>query len=236
LVDNLNSSELKDILRRLHILETTQPVGYTSVSEGALRIVSAEGLIVEGSESVTGTLTVSGTLTMSGTLNADGTITFTGPVTISGATGITGPLTVTGNTALNGDTTVNGPFHVKGATDITGDATVVGPFHVKGATDITGTLGIKGESTLEGDMAVTGGGKVTVGSMVLDPALSNGGAVGGLSAPVAIYLQAPTVATSGALFVGGTVSADNVSLAGVSSTTQAPNVYIDSFGSLFRVT
>lgn len=216
--DNLNDSQLRDLLRRVRILETTQPVGYTSVSEGALRIVSAEGLIVEGSESVTGTLTVSGTLTLSGTLNADGTITFTGPVTISGATDITGPLTVTGDTGLNGDTTVNGPFHVQGA------------------TDITGTLGIKGASTLEGNMSVTGGGKVTVGSMVLDPGLSNGGAVGGVSAPVAIYLQAPRVATSGPIYVSGNVSADNVSLAAVSSTTNAPNVYIDSFGKLFRVT
>lgn len=133
-LDNPMQGELRDLLRRVRQLETGSPLGNTSITRGALRVASPEGLIVEGSETVSGTLDVTGTLVLSGVLNGDGTITWTGPT------------------------------NLQGVTVITGDTTVQGPFHVDGATDINGTLAVKGATTLSNDLNVTTGGGITIDS------------------------------------------------------------------------
>lgn len=127
-------AEIRDLLRRVRQLETGSPLGNTSITRGVLRVASPEGLVVEGSEKVSGTLEVTGTLVLSGTLNGDGTITWTGPL------------------------------NLQGVTVITGDTTVQGPFHVDGATDINGTLAVKGATTLSNDLNVTTGGGITIDS------------------------------------------------------------------------
>jgi hypothetical protein len=134
-IDNLNSDELKRLVRRIEKLETGAPLGFSSISRGALRIVSEEGLIVEGSAKVTGHFLVTGLF------NADGN---------AGTLHLTGTTTIDGNTFVHGNFALDGKLDIDGDTKITGDTTVTGPLHIDGDTDITG------------DVTVDGGGKITV--------------------------------------------------------------------------
>lgn len=189
-IDNLDQSELERLVRRVEKLERAAPIGFSSITRGSLRVASPEGLIVEGSEKVTGTLDVTGTLTIEGTLNGNGTITWTGPATLSG------------------DATVAGPLHVNGATDINGDTTVKGPFHVQGSTDITGTLAVAGATTLSNDLTVGSGGKISLGGLSLESSPVGAGAInflptGGISASIdgSIIITSPDLATM--VVIGG---------------------------------
>lgn len=104
--DNLNDNPIPSILRRLRILETTAPVGFTSISRGALRVASNEGLLVQGSQKVEGWLVVTGTervtglLEVLGTLSVAGQMNVTGPLNTSGEMNVNGPLKVSGATTL----------------------------------------------------------------------------------------------------------------------------------------
>ncbi|MCC2030608.1 hypothetical protein [Microbacterium allomyrinae] len=57
---------LRDLKRRIHDLETTSPVGYTSITRGALRVASEDGLIVQGSAFITGVLRTVGRIILEG--------------------------------------------------------------------------------------------------------------------------------------------------------------------------
>ncbi|WP_193596067.1 hypothetical protein [Microbacterium sp. YJN-G] len=136
MVDNLGDlkQEIRDLMRRIRVLESASPLGWSSVTEGALEIRSPEGLIVIGSAKVSGTLTGSGTFD------------WTGPMNLQGAQTITGPTTFTGQM------TVNGPWKFVGNGQITGDV------------DVTGNIKIlPGGKIQVGDMIIdpTGGGSVT---------------------------------------------------------------------------
>lgn len=209
-IDNLADprAELKAMRRAANVQGTSSPAGNTSVSEGAFEIRSAEGLIVSGSAKVTGTVSVTGTETVSGTLS------------VTGTSNLTGPSNLTGTTKLTGDTTQQGPFHIQGA------------------TDITGALTVNGLTTLLKTLTVGAGGKIVVGNMVLDPAVGGSGAVGGISAPAAILLDAPTTVANHGLQVNGALAAQaDVLFPGLSTTTNAANTYIDpAFGRISRVT
>lgn len=104
--DNLNDNPIPSILRRLRILETTAPVGFTSISRGALRVASNEGLLVQGSQKVEGWLVVTGTervtglLEVLGTLSVAGQMNVTGPLNTSGEMNVNGPLKVSGAATL----------------------------------------------------------------------------------------------------------------------------------------
>lgn len=105
------AAEIRELKRRIRVLETQAPVGFTAVSRGALRILSPEGLIVEGSASVTGTLTGSGTFD------------WTGPMNLKGAQTITGPTTFTGMMTVNGSWKFAGNGQITGNVSLTGDLT-----------------------------------------------------------------------------------------------------------------
>lgn len=93
---------------------TDAPLGYSSVSEGAVEIRSNEGLLVQGSAKVEGWLVVTGTervtglLEILGTLRAAGLIEFTGPTSITGDTTIAGDTEITGDVELTGKMTIPG--------------------------------------------------------------------------------------------------------------------------------
>jgi hypothetical protein len=137
MLDNLNSNELAKLVRRIEKLEAAAPVGFTAVSRGALRIVSEEGLIVEGSARISGVMT------------GDGTLLWTGPITF------TGPFTI------NGATTQNGEYTVDGDTTVNGDFDVVGTWDLQGNGKITGNVGMTGVLTIQT------GGAVKVGTVTL---------------------------------------------------------------------
>ena len=215
--DNTKGDEIAALVRRIEKLERQAPAGFTSITRGALRVASPEGLIVEGSEKVTGTLDVTGTLTVSGTINGDGTITWAGPVTFTGATNLNGPIEVNGASHFVGLATVDGDMDVNGTLNVDGPAGINGPTFLRGSTELTG------------DLTVDGGGKIHVGGMTLDPAVSGAGTVGGISAPVTLLLSAPTVQmTSSARVVGLLNAAGGVSLTNLPTIPgKTSNLYID---------
>lgn len=245
-VDNLNSSEFKDIFRRLRDLETASPMNNAAVGRSGFEVydggtinVSSGTLLVNGLASITGTFRVAGGSTFTGQ------VTVSGPLTISGATSVTGPFTVTGDTKLNGKT------------DIGGNTSVTGDLAVKGPLDVTGTMDIKGKSTLQNDLTVQGGGKVKVGRMRIDPSVGNGSIVfdnGGQvftdGATVQIYkgTSAVQVEDGAAKLMGNggsyvTADGTGVRVAGglrVVSPQTAPsgtaaNVYMDASGNIRRI-
>jgi hypothetical protein len=151
--DNLNDSQVPDILRRLARLETASPVNNTAIGRGGVTVYDGGVIDIEN-----GGLIVNGTATIHGVLNADGTISFTGPVTIAG------PLTITGTTNITGDVTSTGTF------------TNNGPTNLNGATKTTGTLSVEGVTTLKADLNVTTG-KIKAGGLTVDPSASGGSIV-----------------------------------------------------------
>lgn len=142
--DNPRDSMIPDILRRLRALETASPLGSSSITRGALRVASNEGLKVEGSAKVSGWLIVTGTARVTGRLEGSGTFDWTGPMNLQGAQSVTGPTTFTGKVDINGEADINGPLDVLGVWKLTGDGT------------ITGDVGISG------NLAMKSGGKITV--------------------------------------------------------------------------
>lgn len=84
IIDNLKGDSLEPFKRRTRQLEAQSPLGHASVSRGALRVRSTDGLIVEGSAKVNGTLTGVGTCNWSGPVNLSGTTTQTGPLVVNG--------------------------------------------------------------------------------------------------------------------------------------------------------
>ncbi|MCJ1687791.1 hypothetical protein [Rathayibacter sp. VKM Ac-2927] len=97
--DDLDKSELLRRLEKLERLVTQAPIGYSSVTHGALRILSEEGLVVgeaEGENAGQGSQKVYGTVEITGTLRGDGTIDWDGPADFTGRLGVTGTMHVTG--------------------------------------------------------------------------------------------------------------------------------------------
>lgn len=136
--DNPNDSMIPEILRRLRDLETASPVGFTSVTRGALRVASNEGLLVEGSAKVSGWLVVTGTL------KGTGTFDWSGDLILSGSQHVTGP------TVFDGSLRVNGPIDVYGAWKLIGNGEIQG--HAK----VTGTWELVGDGQVQGNVVITG--------------------------------------------------------------------------------
>lgn len=141
--------------------------------------------------------------------------------------------------SINGDGTItwSGVFKLTGTTSFEGDTTQKGPFHVQGNSDFTGTVSINGLATLLKNLNVTGGGKITVGNMVLDPAIGGSGVVGGISAPAVIFLDAPSVVVNHGLQVNDNLAAEGgVIMANLPTTTNAANLNVSTpFGTIGKV-
>ncbi len=110
----------KDLLRRVHLLEVTQPMGYSSVSEGRSRFAGNESVLVEGSGKVEGWWIVTGTQRVTGRLEGSGALDWTGPWFLRGPGEITGALTGTGQLIWAGPWDLRGNGLIKGNVDITG--------------------------------------------------------------------------------------------------------------------
>lgn len=111
--------ELLQLRLLVQQLLTQSPLGYSSITEGSLRVASNEGLIVEGSAKVTGYLVVTGTL------RGTGTFEWLGTMNISGAQNVTGPTTFTGQVTVNGPWKLVGNGQITGNVDLTGDLRVL---------------------------------------------------------------------------------------------------------------
>lgn len=105
-LENLKN-DLRRMQDKIRSLELTPRLQNASISKGALRILSDEGLIVEGSAKVTGRLTGSGTFDWTGDMDLQGSQTISGPTTF------TGNMDIEGNVSLTGDMTVSGGGTIK---------------------------------------------------------------------------------------------------------------------------
>lgn len=179
--DSSLEAMVRELQRRIRVLETQAPVGFTAVSRGALRILSAEGLIVEGSARVGGLLAVTGTETVDGRLEGSGVLDWSGAVWLRGSVMIPGNLTGVGTLLWSG------PWELRGNGSITGNATILG------------TLAVNGAATLNNDLTL-GSGRIVAGSIVID---KNGGYGGRLTAATLLF------DTASALFTG-TATAENL--------------------------
>lgn len=160
--DNMDEDPLVDINRRLKRLESGNNLGYSAISEGSLRVASAEGLLVEGSERVTGILIVDGTLQVTGSETVSGTLVITGGQVVNGSITNNGTFTNTGPFNNSGTFSNSGPFDNTGKLTQNGDADLNGNTRMQGDTTITGT------TSLQADLNISGGGKINAGSVVID--------------------------------------------------------------------
>lgn len=179
-IDNLTdpSSPVDNLYTRLTVVETQAPMGYSSVTDGQIRIASPEGLWVEGEGgikldgrmdakgviSITGllellngsTLTVKGTTTVEGSFTASGANNLTGTNNLSGPTTVSGTFGVTGATTISGDFTSTGNVFLNGTTRLNGNSFITGTLNVTGATTIQNALTTSGNTTLGGTLTISG--------------------------------------------------------------------------------
>lgn len=211
-IDNTNANIFKELFRRLRALETASPIGSSSVTRGALRIASIEGLIVEGSAKVTGLFKGVGTFLWENIFNVTGTATFTG------TTNLDGPVDIDGNVALKGDLAVKAG----------GSVTVEGTNPVKLGVADNGFPGLQfpaGALTAASSSIQMQSGNAAIGatdgqaSMVV-------GAVG-------MGVNASGTSILGAFNTDGIVNM--LSLPTVSATGKTPNLWVDGNGKVWRL-
>jgi hypothetical protein len=177
-IDNLDADQLAAILRRLDALERQAPVGFTTVTRGALRVLSEAGFYVGGAASaiIDGLLRVTGILNVIGTLNVSGNNNITGP------TSQDGPLTVNGSSTFTGPETHAGQLDYTGNETHAGDLQYQGNEMHRGNEAHFGILGYTGDETHNGNEAHNGTSTVN-GSVVINGpvplTMTNGAIVSG---------------------------------------------------------
>lgn len=148
---DLNASPLVDLARRIQRLERQAALGFSSITRGGLRIASEEGLVVEGSEKITGTLFGDGSIEWTGTAR------FSSPGTLEA-----------------GDSTFE-DVSVTETLDVTAEATFQSSVEIQDTLDVTAATRLRGVTDMENDLNVINAGRVIIGNVTLDP----GGAYGG---------------------------------------------------------
>lgn len=220
-INNLSQPNFSDINRRLKALENAAPMNNGAVGRSGFEVYDGGNInISNGSITINGALTGAGSFGWTGPLSQSGTSTFTGTTNLNGPTNVAGAFTVTGVTKLNGNTTVGG------------DTTVTGKLDATGPMSTKGTLSVEGVTTLKNNLNVVSGGKITAGSVVIDPTTA-GGSVRFPNNQSISAEPSRLVATS--LKLTGTLEVTNaVIFKGLQPTTQAANVYYDpASGTLF---
>lgn len=185
---------LQDLVRRVHLLETTQVMGYSSVSEGHSRFVGNESILVQGSGKVEGWWIVTGTQRVTGLLDGSGTLDWTGPWALKGNGSIPG------NVSMAGAFTMIGPMAVAGTLNVTGAATFGSSVDVLNRLTL-GPSGYIQAGTVRIDRAGSYGGRVASSGSVLE-----------LAASGSVIIDAPYLVASAGSFTDlsaiGTISAN----------------------------
>lgn len=227
---------LQRIVRRLDRIESGAILENASITRGQLRIIGGTLRVDSGGNAV-----IVGMLSINGLTTVTGTFRVSGPWELSGNGEITGNVTIAGNVTATGEWTQIGEWHLNGDGSITGDV------------DITGIL------TLMSELRVSSAGKITVGTMTLDPT-TRGGSLKFSGGPE-VYASGTTLALySGALngasvelspglakvSAGGArwieVNANGFRLVGLPTISRSSannatvgTVYADASGNLYRV-
>lgn len=171
--DDLNASMMRKLRDEVRALRTKVHGGFSSITRGALRIASEEGLIVQGSALIVGWLNVVGRLRVIGLgiLEVSSLIDLLGSMKVRGGGTVdveAGGAIVVGNVRIeDGQITVGGTaIVIDGAT---GKINVGGTAIVIDGT--TGKISVGGNQiVIDGTTA-----KITVNGMVIDPA--DGGSI-----------------------------------------------------------
>ncbi|RZU64943.1 hypothetical protein EV379_1254 [Microterricola gilva] len=199
-LDNLNDDPMRDVLARLRALETADPLGFSSITRGQLRVGGSAILLVDSD----------GGVVIHGQLNGDGTLVWTGVTTLKGTT------------RFEGDTTQVGPFHIEGATDLKGDMAVKsgGKITVEGANPIILSQ-VAGAAQMQlGDAKLIGGANgfaLGVGTRVVYSSLDGVVLQGGLNTL--------SVNSSTGTQISGALDLEN--LPTMARGSLVPNLYID---------
>lgn len=171
--DDLRTSELQKLARRVDQLARKVTTGFSSITRGQLRIASNEGLLVQGSAKIEGWLIVTGTERVTGTLSVEGHLVvggdmdFTGPMVVKGTAKFTGPLSIDGPTKIKGDTDITGDVTTSGKFSNSGTFENKGPSNFIGPMKIVGTAEITGKTSLKNDLEIATGGRLVAGAVTL---------------------------------------------------------------------
>ena len=92
--DSIGRGEFEALARQVRAPSTQSPLGNSAITSGALRVASAEGLIVQGSALVIGLLDGTGTFHWAGPMTIDGITQFNGPLGLDGPAFLRDSLTV----------------------------------------------------------------------------------------------------------------------------------------------
>ncbi|VXB32487.1 M23 family metallopeptidase [Pseudoclavibacter sp. 8L] len=193
-IDNLTDprAPIQELKTRVLVVETQAPLGYSSVTDGQIRIASPQGLWVQGE----------GGIRLDGRMDADGVIDVTGTLTVKGRDGGTGGVfTAQGTNTLSGTNLLSGPTRVTGTLDIEGATSVTGAFTSTGDVILNGTTRLNGNSFVTGQLTITGATKVmssfeALGDTTLGGALTISGAT----------VVNNTFRTNGAVTVAGSIT------------------------------
>ncbi len=211
---------LGDLMHRVHLLETTQPMGYSSVSEGRSRFAGNESVLVQGSGKVEGWWIVTGTQRVTGRLEGSGTLDWTGPWFLRGPGSITGDLTGTGNLVWSGPWELRGTGKITGNTTGSGTLIWTGPWDLRGNGLIKGNVDITGALDVKNRLTIGTSGYIEAGTVRID----RGGSYGGRIASTGSVL---------ALSAGGSVVIDNTTfVAGKTSLGATTTLSLEVKGSV----
>lgn len=214
-IDNLTDPKapIHEIKTRLLVVETQAPLGYSSVTDGQIRIASPQGLWVQGE----------GGIRLDGRMDADGVIDVTGTLTVKGRDGGSGGVftaegtnTLSGKNLLSGPTDITGALKIKGATEITGSLTTSeGGVTLGGPVNITDTLEVSATTKLAGNTDI--GGTLTIsGATVVDNTFRTNGAVtvaGSITVTGSASFQS-TLTISGAASLSNTLTVSGAIVSG----------------------
>lgn len=186
-VDNLDRSQIEDLLRRVRNLENATPLSHASIGANGLRVYDGGMITIEN-----GGLVVAGTAEIIGRLIATGQVFLVGEVVISGPLDVSGPVDVSGiMTVLNDLVIASGGKFTAGSAEILpdGSATFAGMKISKEGKITSGSavinpdgsvvfgtfkIGTDGKVEINADVTIKSGGKIKAGGLTIDPTLFGG--------------------------------------------------------------
>ena len=167
---DLNQGNLRRWMRKVDAFMKQSKLANASVGRDGIEVYDGGWIrILNGGLEVIGSAIVSGVLNVTGETNLSGTNNLSGANHLTGPTDVTGQFDVTGPTMIGGDTQITGSLEIMGSTEVSGTLDVTGNMSTQG------TLDVQGVTTLRNDLNVASGGKITAGSVEIDPA--NGGQI-----------------------------------------------------------
>lgn len=246
--DNLNDSQIPNLIRRIERLERASPTNNAAIGRGGIEVYDGGVITISnGGLNVTGTASVLGTLIASGIINFTGTVTVSGPMSVSGVMTVTNNIVVStggkitaGSIELKPDGSAKfGTMTISPAGKITsGSAEINADGSVKFGNF---TIDTAGKVTLANDLTVTTG-KIIAGGVTIDPSYLSGSVKFSNGSSVAATPNGAQMVKSGGGAVtvssgqadigvpgGGAVivTSAGVTLNGLPTTASKPNLYMD---------